>query len=135
MQSETQTDENGANALKSRLDVERRELIEEINRELTRGTDSEYTQHINEVRDRGDESVADLYSDIELAVTGHHLQRLHAVEDALQRMKNGTYGSCTDCGQPIDQNRLNADPAAARCIGCQSKIESQPQAKDPTPSL
>lgn len=44
---------------------------------------------------------------------------LREVEEALERIANGTYGICTDCDEPISAKRLAARPAAARCINCQ----------------
>jgi RNA polymerase-binding transcription factor DksA len=43
-------------------------------------------------------------------------------------MDTGTYGRCVDCGEPIGWQRLQAVPAAARCVACQSKVEQTPPA-------
>jgi RNA polymerase-binding transcription factor DksA len=48
---------------------------------------------------------------------------LVAVRAALARWADGSLGECTDCGQPVGVARLLAQPAAARCIACQSKAE------------
>ena len=48
---------------------------------------------------------------------------LDEVDEALKRIGDGTYGICIDCGQPIPDKRLEALPASARCIECQSKSE------------
>ncbi|MFL6051661.1 MAG: TraR/DksA family transcriptional regulator [Actinoallomurus sp.] len=40
---------------------------------------------------------------------------------ALARARAGTYGKCVDCGQPVPASRLEARPAAARCVACQAK--------------
>ena len=50
---------------------------------------------------------------------------LVAVRAALARMADGSYGECTDCGQPVGAARLLAQPAAARCIACQTKAEAR----------
>jgi DnaK suppressor protein len=42
---------------------------------------------------------------------------------ALNRMDDGNYGLCTDCGKPVPEGRLEARPEAARCVQCQSKRE------------
>ena len=42
------------------------------------------------------------------------------VERALARLDEGTYGTCTSCGEDIAQERLEALPAAAMCIDCAS---------------
>ena len=43
---------------------------------------------------------------------------LSDVEQALARMDAGTYGTCERCGQPIDEERLEALPAARLCMTC-----------------
>jgi RNA polymerase-binding transcription factor len=43
---------------------------------------------------------------------------LRDVEQALDRMDAGTYGTCERCGQPIDEERLEALPAARLCMSC-----------------
>ena len=47
-------------------------------------------------------------------------QRTEVVE-ALQRIQDGSYGKCADCGKPIPEGRLEARPEASRCVACQSK--------------
>jgi RNA polymerase-binding transcription factor DksA len=37
---------------------------------------------------------------------------------ALARIEAGTYGTCTACGEPIARARLEAEPAATRCVKC-----------------
>lgn len=43
------------------------------------------------------------------------------VMDALLRLDQGTYGTCTDCGSAVPKGRLEAKPQAARCVACQAK--------------
>lgn len=38
---------------------------------------------------------------------------------ALEKIANGSYGTCEDCEEPISQKRLLALPSAIRCIRCQ----------------
>ena len=52
-------------------------------------------------------------------------QELQAVKAALQRMADGSYGECVSCGKEIALERLKANPAAARCIQCQTKAEAK----------
>ena len=55
----------------------------------------------------------------DLALRDHNEQHLAAVEAALARLDNGTYGACIRCGRPIAPERLDALPWAAHCIDCQ----------------
>lgn len=50
---------------------------------------------------------------------------LQQVDQALGRIKNGTYGKCQRCGKPIMEERLEAFPYVAYCIECQSIMERQ----------
>lgn len=43
---------------------------------------------------------------------------------ALEQIKNGTYGTCVDCGESIPMARLEAHPFADRCIRCATAAES-----------
>lgn len=45
-----------------------------------------------------------------------------ALDEALKRIKKGTYGFCDNCGQMIDTDRLNANPTAKFCMNCQKKM-------------
>jgi DnaK suppressor protein len=40
---------------------------------------------------------------------------------ALARIDDGSYGQCVDCSGPVPEPRLEARPATARCVPCQSK--------------
>ena len=46
------------------------------------------------------------------------LKEITAIDHALVRISNGTYGVCIDCGEPISQKRLDAVPTALRCVSC-----------------
>lgn len=50
---------------------------------------------------------------------------LTLVEQALQRIDQGTYGLCTNCGKPIGEKRLEAIPWAARDIVCEEQLEQR----------
>ncbi|MDA8073733.1 MAG: TraR/DksA C4-type zinc finger protein, partial [Actinomycetota bacterium] len=55
------------------------------------------------------------------ALAGQLRDALAEVEAAIARLEKGTYGTCERCGQPISPARLEAKPAARRCIACASK--------------
>jgi DnaK suppressor protein len=46
---------------------------------------------------------------------------LNYLEDALKRIERGDYGFCTECGNLIDKERLEAVPHASQCIDCKTK--------------
>ena len=85
--------------------------------------------------DRGDEAAAVVNADMRLASAERTTRKLEAVEEALARIRDGTYGICLDCDQPIAPARLDAEPAAVRCIECQARVEDDRDERDATPSL
>ena len=48
---------------------------------------------------------------------------LESVIRALDKMNQGTYNICDQCGGPIDQARLQAHPSAMLCLPCQERAE------------
>lgn len=78
-----------------------------------RGEDTTPSQHPADV-------ASDLYAREELVADELTLEHeLAAVEEALGRIADGTYGICVDCGREIAVERLDARPQALRCINCQ----------------
>jgi RNA polymerase-binding transcription factor DksA len=65
------------------------------------------------------EQAIDLADDEALAgiddVIRHEIAQIRA---ALARIADGSYGTCAICGEDIAAGRLNALPAATRCVGC-----------------
>ncbi len=51
--------------------------------------------------------------------------RATAIEEALQRMDDGTYGTCARCGRDIPLARLHAMPFANYCVDCQEIVDQQ----------
>ena len=48
---------------------------------------------------------------------------LQLIETALERIEEGTYGECEECGTKIPKRRLNAIPYASMCVKCASQNE------------
>lgn len=60
----------------------------------------------------------------EFAMNEHETAELAAIDAALERVAQGQYGQCQDCGVAIPEARLNAYPMALRCVSCQSAAEN-----------
>ena len=48
---------------------------------------------------------------------------LEQIESALERIEDGEYGQCEECGARIPKTRLNALPYATMCVKCASRLE------------
>jgi len=51
---------------------------------------------------------------------------LAQIETSLERIEEGTYGQCEECGVKIPKSRLNAIPYATLCVRCAEQQEQQP---------
>ena len=99
--------------LELRADVH---AAEQAQRELTGAS-------AHEVTDRKDEAAQQSIADLDEVQEQRDLDEVAQVEAALQRLDNGTYGDCSDCGEPIILQRLQVQPAALRCAPCQAAVE------------
>lgn len=50
--------------------------------------------------------------------------RLRKIDDALDRLMAGSYGSCSKCGRWIEDSTLDFDPAIAFCIDCWRRLQT-----------
>ena len=81
----------------------------------------------NEVLDAVESSEADIQDDIEFALIQMKSETLNKIDDALQRLEQGDYGNCFDCGEEIAEKRLRALPFAVRCKDCEEARENAQQ--------
>jgi DnaK suppressor protein len=60
-------------------------------------------------------------------------ERLRRIEHALGLVGQGTYGSCTRCGEDIGRARLNAIPDTFLCVVCVERLQSRGSDRKPEP--
>lgn len=78
--------------------------------------------------DTGDESVNNERKEEQLRKVDTDRMMLSQVQDALERIENGTFGKCLADGEPIDEKRLEAMPWTPYCLAHQQQLEkSQPR--------
>lgn len=119
-----------------RLAKRREELRWLIHDALIASKREDYVELAGSVHDAGEESVAELLADMRLSTLDREVGELRDVEAALARIADGVYGKCTDCGDAIGRERLDAYPTAKRCLRCQTVYETRKRGgRDATPSL
>lgn len=62
----------------------------------------------------------------DLGLIGNEEVFLDRVGRALEKLDEGTYGTCDVCGGPIGEGRLEVMPEAARCVRCQAATDGLP---------
>lgn len=109
--------------LRHRILERRRQLAAEIRGDAERARGETFGALAGETHDTAEESVADLFADLDQAEMTRDLVELRDLEAARLRLSAGAYGVCSDCGGDIGYERLRVNPAAQRCIACQTRHE------------
>lgn len=107
-------------ALKRRLLEERERLqreIADLDAELSESLEdsseeSPYDQHMAEI------AGVTLDREIDLTLEENALATIAQIDRGLEKLENGTYGRCDNCGKEIGEERLSVAPSANLCIDC-----------------
>lgn len=75
--------------------------------------------------DLGDQASAETDRNFMLRLRGREQRLLKKIEEALDRIENGNFGICDDCGEDIDIKRLEARPVTTMCIDCKTLQEEE----------
>ena len=109
----------GSERLRDRLVHQRQEILDMYEQDLRSGQESS---------DDGTEDIVDRANnaynrEFLFALSDTERQILLQIEEALERMETGAYGTCVNCGTEIGKQRLEALPWARHCIDCQERQE------------
>ncbi len=70
-----------------------------------------------------DQASSERDRELELLLGDREREKLHAIDEALLRIKEGDYGICEECEEEIPLGRLKAMPFARLCVKCKSDME------------
>jgi DnaK suppressor protein len=106
-----------------------RETLEGMRTHLLRNVQHELHEGRESNKDEGMDTY-DLASDardreISHILTDRDREKLQAIDEALSRVDDGSYGLCEDCGAEIAEGRLQALPFTRLCVTCQSDRERE----------
>jgi DnaK suppressor protein len=73
--------------------------------------------------DTDDDAAASAMRDADVWGLDRAARELALIDAAMERLVEGSYGVCVDCGETIQPERLAAYPEAARCAACQTALE------------
>ena len=103
------------------LQAQRRQIVDEVREKIA--ASGEGLGFVNQSKITDDDGAADAAAEMQVAMAIRESQELQEIEAALARIGDGSYGSCSGCGDDISHARLKANPAALRCLPCQEKYE------------
>jgi RNA polymerase-binding protein DksA len=110
---------------RKRLIEERKRVQEAIDylHEENPGSIQDETQDSTADNHPGDMATVTLDRELDYTLEENEGRLLQAIDAALTRMDEGSYGACVSCGQPIGAERLEALPWTTQCIDCKRKEE------------
>ena len=109
------------NEFEKRLREKEQELLADIARTEAEARES----RVAEVEDLANGSISSESKESLLQQTTVDWKVLTQVRDALQRMENGAYGKCLDCGRQIEAIRLNSLPWAPYCLADEERHDRE----------
>lgn len=105
------------------LTQRRATLQGEIAATLLRIDADRYAALADQVHDTKDHAIAQSLIETGNAEVRRDAEEIRDIDAALGRLRAGSYGKCVACGTVIPEARLNAYPAAERCLPCQTEHE------------
>lgn len=83
--------------------------------------------------EKGDEidlATGEISRELDAKISMRKHRQVKEIQDALDRIKNGEYGQCEDCGETIPEQRLRLFPAARLCVRCQEELDHYEKIKE-----
>lgn len=105
---------------KQQLIKKREEILNEAGRTL-----SDMTDQSENVPDPNDRATIESGRSFELRIRDRERKLLSKIEEALERVEEGEFGICEDCGEEIGLKRLEARPVTTLCIDCKTVQETK----------
>lgn len=110
---------SGLDAYRKQLEIQRGDILDMLEHDLKVG---------QRKSDEGAEDLVDRANsaynrEFMLSLSGSEREILKEIEEALERVESGEFGSCSSCEETIPARRLQAVPWARYCIDCQELVE------------
>ena len=99
----------------------RKRELDRIRKELNRRRN----ELLGQAHDPGDVASQEVNQAFKIRLREREQKLLKKVDSALQRVDDGSFGICDDCGEGIELKRLLARPVTTLCIECKSRQEEE----------
>jgi DnaK suppressor protein len=107
-------------ARKTLLDMRERLLAEGLGKFF-----SEDLARPSGIGDEGDRADTERAHEVSILLSARDKEKVLAIDEALEKVSEGTYGVCEECGDEIGAGRLKAMTLAKLCVSCQSNLEKE----------
>jgi len=116
---ETKLIENTKEEFRAILTERLNQLLNEANK-----TVSDMTGEVENYPDPTDRATLESDRNFELRIRDRERKLISKIREALERIEDGTFGICEECGEEISEARLKARPVTTLCIDCKKKQEN-----------
>ena len=110
--------------IRKKLNRQREELISGAGIALTALPDETIFPEL------GDQASAEIDRNFMLKLKGRERKLLKKIDEAIEKIDNGTYGICDVCGEEINIKRLEARPVTTMCIECKTEQEEEEKLRE-----
>ncbi|MBF0559359.1 MAG: RNA polymerase-binding protein DksA [Nitrospirae bacterium] len=110
--------------IRKKLNRQREELISDAGIALTALPDETTFPEL------GDQASAEIDRNFMLKLKGRERKLLKKIDEAIEKIDNGTYGICEACGEEINIRRLEARPVTTMCIECKTEQEEEEKLRE-----
>ena len=112
----------------SKKDVEkyRRALVakkDEISQELVKNKDAGQESSDEQTQDIADKATSSYTKEFLFSLSDTERTLVQQIDQAIARIDDGSYGTCTHCGNPLMEKRLEAVPWTPYCLDCMELSE------------
>ncbi len=118
-----QTKKKRKENLRNMLLGKQKELEKRIAQEIGEKVAEDIKGKLGPTLDEGDLSSVEAFRNVDFGILTMYSETLKDIREALEKLKNDTYGYCEECGEEIDRRRLEVMPFTRYCIACQRDHE------------
>ncbi|OFZ72288.1 MAG: hypothetical protein A3K03_12420 [Bdellovibrionales bacterium RIFOXYD1_FULL_44_7] len=83
----------------------------------------DFQLHQDDMADELDMTTSELETSMRMRLRNREALYLKKIDDALLRIKDGSFGECEECGEDIELRRLEARPTTTMCVHCKEEEE------------
>lgn len=114
------------------MDAEKREQYRQLLLDEMKGLLSEADKTVHEMADDAshfpdptDRATQESDRTFELRIRDRERKLVNKIREALERIDDGSFGICEECGEEISEGRLKARPVTTLCINCKMEAEEK----------
>ena len=101
------------------------DIRKELAGEVEKSRQYSHEEVDGDVPDINDDASRSYSRQVILELGEREREQIKDVDEALERIENGEYGSCIECGEDILEKRLELIPYAKWCVDCKEKMEAK----------